>query len=178
MNDNPFSTLLSNDFKNKYNMAIEALLADNGLAVPCRISYGTPNIEACYNCIYNPMTQRSLNKYNGSGPNPFVEGGICPVCNGDGTIDKAKTELVYLAVLFDSKYWFNWARDNNAINIVDGMIQTICSVTLLPKIKNAQTLEVDTSLSNYGYYTYKRAGDPQPCGLGEHKYIITMWSRS
>jgi hypothetical protein len=181
MSENPFSALLSTNFKNQYNMAIDAILANDGLTVPCRINYGSSNIESCNNCIYNPITQRSLNKYNGLGQNPFVDGGICPVCNGYGTIDKAKTETIYLAVLFDSRYWFNWAKDtkdNNAINIADGMIQTICSTTLLPKIKNAQELEVDTGLSNYGYYTYKRAGDPQPCGLGDHRYIITMWSRS
>lgn len=175
---NPFQSLINTEFKNLYNQAIDAILSDNALTVQCRLNYGTSNIEPCTNCIYNPITQRSLNRYNGIGSNPFVDGGICPVCNGEGTLDKGKSETIYLAVLFDSKYWFNWSRDNNAINIADGSIQTICNITLLPKLKNAQTLDVDTNLSSYGYYTYKRAGDPQPCGLGDNRYIVTMWSRS
>ena len=37
---------------------------------------------------------------------------------------------------------------------------------------------VDTNISSYGNYSYSRAADPQPAGLGDHRYLITFWSRS
>jgi hypothetical protein len=173
---NIFEGLISPQFKNTFNQAIDALLADNALSVPCEITYASSNNQLCSNCIYDPMSQRSLNKYNGTGPNPFPQNSICPVCNGFGFTDSAKTEIVYLAVLFDSKYWFNWSHDS--VNIAGGMVQTICNISLLPKLKNAQYITIDKNIANYGGYTYATAGDPQPCGLGDNRYIITMWSRT
>jgi hypothetical protein len=175
---NPFEGVISAGYKNLYNQAIDAILSNTGLTVPCLISYGSSNNNPCNNCIFDPISVRSANRYNGTGPVSFTTDTICPVCNGYGFIDQSKEELVYLAVLFDSKYWFDWSPKNDSINIVDGMIQTICPIMLLPKIKNAQYITIDKNLTNYGGYTYVTAGDPQPCGFGENRYIITMWSRA
>jgi len=175
---NPFEGLISSEYKNLYNQAIDSLLSSTGLAVPCLISYGSSNNNPCNNCIFDPISIRSANRYNGTGPVSFTTDTICPVCNGYGLIDKANQETIYLAVLFDSKYWFNWSTKADAVNISDGMVQTICSIELLPKIKNAQYITIDKNIANYGGYTYVTAGDPQPCGLGDNRYIVTMWSRA
>ncbi len=174
---NPFASIISPLFKNTFNNAIDALLMDNALSVPCTFSYGSSNNELCPNCLFDPMSQRSLNQYNeATGSCPFATNSICPVCNGYGTIDQAKTEIIYLGVIIDSKYWFKWS--SNAVNIADGTVQTICNISLLPKIKNAQSMTIDKNISAYGDYTYVTAGDPQPIGLGDNRYIVTMWSRS
>jgi hypothetical protein len=175
---NPFEALISKEFKAIYNQAIDAILANTALSLPCVISYGSSNNILCNNCLYDPMSQRSLNKYNGTGPVSFPNSSICPVCNGYGLLDKANEETVYMAVLFDSKYWFNWSTKADAINIADGMVQTLCPISMLPKIKNAQYITIDKNIENYGGYTYVAAGDPQPCGLGDNRYIVTMWSRA
>jgi hypothetical protein len=174
---NPFDNIISPLFKSTFNHAIDALLADNALTVPCSLHYESSNRNLCNNCIFDPISQRSLNVYNSNGPSPFSEQSICPVCNGYGSIDKSKVEKIYLAVIFDSKYWFNWAN-KNSINISAGSVQTLCSISYLPKLKNAQYMTMDTNISNYNNYSYTIAGDPQPCGLGSHPYLMTMWSRS
>ena len=173
---NPFDAAISPAFKNTFNQAIDALLANTALSVPCVLNYATSNISLCSNCLYDPISQRSLNRYNQTGQAPFADNSICPVCNGYGTIDTAKSETVYLGVIFDSKYWLKWS--SNSVNIADGSVQTICNISLLPKIKNAQNMTMDKNISAYGNYTYVTAGDPQPAGLGDNRYIITMWSRS
>lgn len=173
---NPFDTIISPEFKALYNQAIDGILSNGALAVPCTINYGSSNRILCTNCIHDPISTRSLNKYNNTGPAPFAEGMICPVCNGEGFRDSASTEVVNLAVLFDSKYWLNW--NSKSLNISDGMIQTICNISLLPKIKNAQSIVVDRNVSNYGNYIYSRIGEPELCGLGDNRYIITMWQKS
>jgi hypothetical protein len=174
---NPFDSILSSQFKQLHTYAIDTLLSNNGLTVPCLLKYsGEGNKVYCNNCIYDTISGLSSNKYNNRGPNPFPEGSICPVCMGMGmTISASSSETVYLACIFDSKYWMNWS--SSSINIPDGMVQTICKVELLPKIRNASEIVINTNIAKYGNYTYERAGDPEPAGLADHAYVVTMWKR-
>jgi hypothetical protein len=176
---NPFSGIISNDLKNVYNNAIDALLENGALTVPCRLRYsGQQNQNFCNNCIYDPISKLSANIYNGSGPNPFPEGGVCPVCLGNGISDTETVQgstIVYLAVIFDSKYFLNIS--NKVLNIPNGTIQTICSINLISQLRNAQDMFVDTNIENYGSYLYERDTDPEPVGFGSNRYIITLWKR-
>jgi len=87
-------------------------------------------------------------------------------------------ETIYMAVLFDSKYWFNWNNKSNTIRVPDGMVQTICHANLLPKIRNADKILIDTTKETYGSYYYTRANDPELAGFGDTNYIFTMWQRA
>jgi hypothetical protein len=177
MNDNIFDNVISKEFKNLYNNAIDSLLSINGLTVPCLLRYsGANNTVYCNNCIYDTISGLSSNKYNSTGPNPFADGSVCPVCVGMGTtISASSAETLYLACVFDSKYWLNWS--SKSVNIPDNMVQIICKNELLPKIRNATEITIDTEIAKYGNYIYERASDPEPAGLGSHKYIISMWKR-
>jgi hypothetical protein len=121
------------------------------------------------------MQHRSANKYNGTGPAPFGNLSICPVCNGLGLIDMSAEETIHMAVIFDSKYWFNW--DSKSVNISNNMAQSICSISLLPKLQNAKEIIIDTTIAGYGNRRYTRVNEPEVCGLGENRYIITMWQK-
>lgn len=170
-----FENVISSEFKQIFNDAIGAILADTALSVPCILKYNSSNASLCNNCIFDSVSNRSSNLYNGSGPAFFPEYSICPVCNGKGMTEFNAIETVHLGVIFDSKYFINW--NSKTINIPDGAVQTICKVELLPKIKNANTIIFDTNLSDYGQYEYIRDGEPNPCGLGEHRFITTMWKK-
>jgi hypothetical protein len=174
---NPFSNIITSEFKQIYNQAIDALLENTALTVPCTLIYSGANTSVyCNNCIFDTISGLSSNKYKSGGPNPFAEGSICPVCMGMGNIpSSSSSQTLYIACIFDSKYWMNWS--SKTINIPDGMVQTICKVDLLPKIRNASSIIIDATISKYGNYTYERAGDPEPAGLGNHAYILTMWKR-
>lgn len=171
-----FDQLITPEFKNLYKEAINALLGkNNSLAVPCLLKFDSLNKQFCSNCIFDPMQQRSANVYNNTGPAPFHTNGICPVCQGYGMIDKSSDVTIHMAVLFDSKYWLNWG--SKSINIDDSMIQTICSISYMPQIVNCKELIVNQNLNFYGNYNYSRMGNPEPVGLGDHDYIVTMWKR-
>jgi hypothetical protein len=47
----------------------------------------------------------------------------------------------------------------------------------MPKIVNCKEMIVNQNMNNYGNYNYTRAGDPEPVGLGNHDYIVTLWKR-
>jgi hypothetical protein len=176
MSNNPYINIISPELKAVFNNAIDALLQQNALTVQCRLRYsGQQNSKFCSNCIFDAISQLSSNIYNGTGSNPFSEGSICPVCMGMGMMLSDSSEIVSLACIFDSKYFVNYS--SKTINIPAGTIQTICHSSLLPKIRNANDVVVDTTLEQYGNYIYQRAGDPEPIGFGDNRYIATIWSR-
>lgn len=176
--DNIFQSLITPELKQIYKHSIDSILDQQGLTVPCLLRYVGAGVSSrCNNCVFDPISGLSSNTYNGTGPSFFPDGGVCPVCMGNGIIsaNNATSETVYLAVIFDSKYWLNWS--SKTVNIPDGMVQTLCSIALLPKIRNASELVMNTDISAYGNYVYERAGDPEPAGLYGHDYIISMWKR-
>jgi len=173
---NIYSGLINSNFKNIFNQAIDALLEDGALSVPCRLRFSNQtSSKLCNNCVFDTISNLSSNMYNQSGPNPFPDGSICPVCLGVGIYQSTSAETVYLACIFDSKYWLNWS--SKSINIPNGMVQTICNISLISKLRNVSDMSIDTNISDYGNYSYERAGDPEPVGLGDNRYIITMWKR-
>lgn len=170
---NPFNTLLTPELKNLYNNAIDALLDPvNGLVQQCTLKYASAPAQSglCNNCIYDSISQLSSNIYNGTGPKPFTDGGICPVCIGAGLINgiesSAITEVVKIAVIIDSKKFINIA---NSINLDPSIIQTISNKDLIGKLHNAIELQVHGS-------TYRRMNEPQYCGLSDHRYITILWT--
>lgn len=171
-----FNNLITDEFKKIFKDSIDTILAPNSLSVPCTLRYENTKRDLCYNCEFDPASQRSSNRHKSGGPIYFARETICPVCNGFGYIDKSSNETIYLAIIFDSKYWLNW--DSKTMRIPDGMVQSLSKIELLPKIKNCKDMIMDTDLANYDNYIYRLAGDPQPVGLGSNDYIISMWQKS
>lgn len=174
---NPFSGIISSNFKSIFNNAIDSLLEDNALSLPCKLIYNNQtNNTYCNNCIFDNISLMSSNLYNGTGPNPFENGSVCPVCLGLGYLKyETSSENIYLAFIFDSKYFLN--MNSKVVNIPDGVIQSLCNINLLAKIKNAQEVVFDNNLTNIGHFKYERASDPEPVGFGDNRYIMTMWKK-
>lgn len=171
-----FDQLITSEFKNIFNMAIDTIIAKDALSVPCKLQYSNEYQSLlCNNCEYDVISKLSANIYKSGGPTPFPDNHICPVCLGMGIVKTDSSEILYMAAIFDSKYFINWSTD--AINIAGGYVQTISHIEQLSKIRNATHIIFDTNLQNYGDYTYERAGDPTPAGLGDNRYFITMWKR-
>lgn len=157
-----------------YNDQMNMLLANNGLTTKCLLNYGISKKDLCPNCIYDPNLKKSANTYKTGGPKPFVNGRICPYCNGAGYHGLVKVDEVYLAVIWDYKYWIN-----KPINIQNptGMIQTICHKSLFDKIKKAKDLTIIYRDTNSNPL-FKLAEEPNPVGLGDNNYLICNWERT
>lgn len=170
-----FENLITPEFKSIFNSAIDYLLSEQGLSVKSKLLFHGGKETTCSNCIRDPISHFSGSVYNGTGPSPFPDGSICPVCIGHGFISSESSEIIDIIAVFDSKYWINISSDH--VKIADGYVQTLSKITLINKIRNASEIIFDTSLDKYGLYRYERAGDPTPVGLGDNKYITTMWKR-
>lgn len=157
-----------------YNDQMNMLLANTGLTTRCLLNYGITKKDICPNCIYDSNLKKSANKYKTGGPKPFVNGRICPYCNGAGYHGLIKVDEIYLAVIWDYKHWIN-----KPINIQNptGMIQTICSRVLFDKLKKAKDLTIiyrDTTSNPL----FKILEEPNPVGLGDNNYLICNWERT
>lgn len=171
---NPFSGIISNNFKQLFNNAISALLYDDSLTLPCTIYYGVTKYEDCVNCNYDVVGRKSSNTYQSGGPVPFFMGTICPMCNGEGKRAVETTEDLNLMIIWDQKSFIN----SNTVNIPQGTIQTITFNYNTPKLKRAKEIIVATDIAKYARHRYERISEPQPCGLGNSDFVECMWKKT
>jgi hypothetical protein len=163
--------IISTSFKNLFNTTIDSILAENALTISCDLKFNNSTAELCYNCYYDSLSKSSSGRYNTTGPYPFAAGSVCPVCVGIGQLqNNSKIQNLYLAIIFDSKYFLNIS--NKVINIPDSSIQSICSSDKLSLIRNCNEL----AISEHPNKRYERLSDPMLCGLGNLDYIITFWT--
>lgn len=173
---NPFSGIITAAFKATYDNAIDALLEDDALTVPCRMEFGITKNTECPNCLTDPINRTSANKYRPGGPVSFVTGTICPTCNGLGFLPIESSETFNMAVIWN---------DNRSKFIKLGLnldnsktyAQSICHAEHYPAIVQSRRACLNTDLAGYGLQTYLREGDPTPYKMGNKTYIVTMWSR-
>ena len=175
---NIFSGLINQEFKNIFNQAIDSLLETGALSVRCRLEYNNEypdNITYCDNCIFDPISQKSSSLFDSAnGYAFFADGSVCPVCNGIGKIIFDASEIINLAVILDSKYWLNYGPKN--IQIPDLAAQTLCSIELSPKIAKCTSMSI-VNTYDYSPIHYSKTGVSVPMGLGDHKYILTNWTK-
>lgn len=171
---NMFSGLINNSFKQIFNDAIDALLEDTALTVPCKLVYENTKLQDCPNCIYDPISGKSSNQYQSGGPVLFVDGQICPYCVGVGSLSFTSEDTIYLGIIKPVFFGMDQLELNN-VNYVDGMIQSLCSINYYAKLKNASYIIVDTNLQDLTINKFIRHRDPIPVGFGDNSYIITTW---
>ena len=157
-----------------YNNQMDMLLASTGLATEVTFTFGVSKKLLCPNCIFDPNLKKSSNKYKTGGPVSFNLGKICPYCNGIGYYGETNTETGYLAIIWDYRKWINPPAN---IAISDGMIQAICDKTYLPSIRQCKDITVLYPSSNNKKHKFQLFGEPNPAGLGDNNYLITIWKK-
>ncbi len=170
---NPFSGIISEELKNTYNNAMDALFEDNALTLPCKFIYAGTKYEDCPNCLTGPAG--GFNSIYSHGFGIPTQNIACSVCGGSGKrLVEVEEPTIYLCVIWDYKNFINLS---SPISRPDGTIQTLSVLTkTIDQIKQAQEIIVDTSIEPYVAHRFSRAGEPTPCGLGSSRYITTLWT--
>lgn len=172
-----FSHIFTNEYKSIFNDAIDLLISNTGLGTPCKLSYNS-NISVttdCDNCLIDPIYKKSMGKYNGTGPRSFPDGGVCPVCNGEGYTTINNSETLYMAVLVSEKSWIDIGLDR--VKLPNGSLQTISKADTFNKLMNSYSMSISDQNGINNNLSYERNGDPTYVGFGSNDYIITMWKR-
>ncbi len=168
--------LITSAFKQLYITAINVLLEDDALTVPCTLIYGNTKFIPCSNCYPLP-NKRSSGIYKPGGPIEFKQG-VCPFCHGKYLIPQTSEEEVYLAVIEDSKSWIKWSKDTISPHAPDSVVQTISKFEeTYTKLKKAKQVVMDTNIESKARSRYERLGEPEKVGLGASTYVIAMWKK-
>lgn len=163
--------IINQDLKNIYKTFIDEIISSHGLTNQCSLYYDNKS-DYCSNCIFDKSTEMSSNVYNTTGPSPFDDYTMCPVCMGSGKVYlEGPIKQLYVAVIFDSKYFLN--IKNKLVNIPEGTIQIICSKAHSQDLKSCSYLVFD----NYLEVKYERIDDINLSGLGDLEYIFMNWRR-
>jgi len=172
---NPFSGIISSAFKQSFNDAIDALLENTACTVPCTFISGDTKFTDCPNCQYSPTTGRSSNKYTAGGPIPFSFG-VCPYCHGDGRIPTEESSTIYLALIWNYKDWIGWLDAQARTLSEKGFVQSMSILAdSYTQIKGCKSILLNTNIDVYKHRKFQRYGEPNPIGLGDDRYLLTMW---
>lgn len=151
---------------------IDALI--EGCEIPCTLIKGVTLFTACPNCIFDPIGNKSANRYAAGGPMPFTVG-QCPMCHGVGRIPDEQTSTINLVPLWDSKDWVGVG--DLKIGNPNEFVQTLSKIETFDDLVEAKDIIIDTNITNYTRNIFTRKSEPQPCGFGASSYIFTMWKR-
>lgn len=158
-----------------YNNQMDMMLSPEGLTTKIIYNFGTNKKRLCPNCIYDPNLKKSSNKYKSGGPIQFDIGRMCPYCNGIGYDLETSSSESYIAIIWDYNKWINPPPD---IAQPDGMIQTISNKTSLWDIRQCSDMEVIYPGTNNKTQKFVLYGEPNPAGLGDNNYIISIWKKA
>lgn len=161
--------IINQNLKNLFKQQINTILHQQGLTNPCTL-YFTGSTDYCNNCLFDRASNLSSNIYNGTGPVPFDDYTMCPVCMGSGkTLLNNTIKQMYLAVILDSRYFINLST--KLVNITDISLQTICSRNHLQDLQACSYLVIDVDPSK----KYEKIDNGTLSGLGDLDYIIMNW---
>ena len=165
---NPYTGVITAAMKTTFNNAIDALLENSACTVACTLVYGGQKFENCSNCqggVYVP-----------GGPIPFPNGKICPLCQGTSRREVEQTDTIYLMPIFNSKKWTTTIIKTSP-KYPNEVCETMSLLSTMPQLKACKHIILDSTNSNYTRNVFKRLGEPEPCGFGDMRYIITAWER-
>jgi hypothetical protein len=161
--------IINQDIKNLFKLGINDILSSTGLTNLCTLYYKETH-DYCNNCLFDRSSNMSSNIYNNTGPIPFDDYTMCPVCMGSGQtlLSDTKKEL-YLAVISDSKYFMG--LPNNLVNIQDIALQIVCSKTNIDNLRSCSYLVINADPIK----KYEKIDNGNLIGLGDLDYIIMNW---
>jgi len=164
-----FTGMIDATFKQLHiDMITEVIRA---CAVTCTLSFGVTLWTDCANCIFDPIGNKSSNRYQTGGPAAFTVG-ICPMCAGAGKIPDVQTSTVSLAPIYDYKSWIPMTTKVQSPN---GFIQTVSLFSTYAELTQAKEVIVDTAIDTTVRSKFERYGKPEMCGLGSSSFVLVMW---
>jgi hypothetical protein len=128
-----------------------------------------------HNCIYDPIGQKSSNRYRSGGPAPFQIGN-CPMCNSVGKLQSEEHATIKMTIDWRPK---NFEIFGPNIRLPSGGIVTRGYITDLPKVEKCDKMMiVNPGMQSYGHYSFKLAGEVvEPFQIIQNKFFAALWQR-
>lgn len=145
----------------KYQEVCDFFLSSNIFSRDCKVYY--PPIRVV--CDSHPFSSTG-NIYQHGGPANNIADG-CIYCGGQGYKDQEVSETIRLRIYWNKKKWIQ----GGGINIADADVQVIGALTNLPKIIQADSIELVND-QNQLRGSYKLFGTPFYHGFEKNRYFV------
>lgn len=157
-------------FKQYYEV-VDELLENPATSFLCKIYY-EPIVSECTNCVFSYGS--SSNIYKAGGPLPFTIG-LCPVCNGKGSLLVESTEDIRFRVheYTRSRASQNYKMLNKNIQETEGLLEIRGKKIDIPKILKSNKILLASDQTQFGTFFYKLASEPLPHGFG-YQYFYAL----
>lgn len=157
---------LPDEIFQEYESIVDDFINDN-FGVDCKLIYPARRI-LCSNCVFDPIGQKSSNRYKHGGPAPFNFGN-CPMCGGAGLKEEEAEDTIKLRVYYSPKDWIKIA-DN--ISSDDADVQVIGFMSDMPKFNRANEIIVNSPQKNYETWKCVKSSKALPHGFKQRRYFI------
>ena len=107
------------------------------LGKQCTLVY-PPVWTVCTNCVFDPVGDKSANRWVSGGPIPFTDGAVCPLCDGAGKRADETTEVITMLIANQPSHYF--AKLPSNIQLPSGRIQTKGYLSDWPKVIRAKEM--------------------------------------
>jgi hypothetical protein len=161
--------LVSSKLKAVFKSKMYELMSDLGRTITLHMP---PSVADCPNCLWDHRKKKSRNTYDSTNTNtnpgplhkPFLDGQVCPVCNGRGVLNTPQSAS-YTA-LMSSKF------KEDELTVVgtshEGVIKTTTHIDSFQDITRAKQMSIDN-------YNYTPIGRPLKTGLQERIMVKMFW---
>lgn len=165
---------LTDDIKAVVTAGLDDLMTE--LGKNCTLVY-PPKYAACVNCVFDPIGNKSSNRWVTGGPVPFPEGSICPFCGGNGKRADEVTVTIKMLVRAESSQF--WVKAPAGFQVPTGSIQTKGFLTDVQKVLTAREMIVQPELQTIIRYRYTLVGEPLDVGnIIQGRYFVALWQRA
>lgn len=174
---NPYLGIIKAEHKTLFNNIIDAILEDTGLTVPVTLVFNSTTYIACSQCTASAIGNKPATGGLHGAPLPIGSNGLCPNCHGTNKVPYIPpTETYQIAVVTDYRKFVSFTLPESALPT--DFVQTICRITLLPKLLQAKEIIVSSDVQGYIKQTFQRVANFSPEGLGENRYTFCTWERT
>lgn len=160
-----------------FTEGVNAML-NSDIAPTCVLVYPQLRTE-CINCIVNPITMASSGKYKTGGPKQFINGQMCPYCNGKGYTETENTITFKALIDWEPREYRNVmnSKAGNTVQFAGDLIKIQADISYINPLRQCVEIRVHGGIVNYGYWRYERLGEPIPYGLNHNTFFTCLLTR-
>lgn len=139
----------------------------------CRLVYPA-RWTPCDNCLQDPVSRKSNNRWRSGGPVPFRMG-VCPACSGEGGHAEESSEEVVMKVEWSAKkFWV--PVPSLDIRVPYSVCQTKYLITLNKKVARCDHMVVQLPIEHAIPTRFKLFGSPtSPGNIIQDRYCVATW---
>lgn len=164
---------LTNDIKQIAADAIDDLIDQLGKS--CTLVY-PPVWTVCANCVFDPVGDKSANRWVSGGPIPFQDGAVCPLCSGAGKRADENTEVITMLIANQPSHFFT--KLPGSLQLPSGSIQTKGYLSDWPKVIRSKEMILQKGVFPTTL-RYVLKGEPIDVGnIIQARYMVCNWLRA